>query len=191
MTNINYDYTGFYTIVLTEYGDDWQETVTRILKDCWSISIANVNILIQTENNETISLYTFFPYTLNYCEHIEPIVHDYFINGTFVNNSPIFPDKFRNFFKCPIHLSTYQLPPFMMLSEQQPNGTYLTGGIEGIMFNTMATHLNFTPIVVRSGYNVLRNVTSVDSGIKSNLRPSLDLVNEFLIKVNRIGHHHQ
>lgn len=158
MTTDTYDYTGFYTIVLTEHSDDCEETITKIFADCWSLYIANVIILTPTEDHETILLYTYFPFTPDHCEVIAPVVIDYFDNFTFALNAPVFPDKFRNFHKCPIRTSTYNLPPFMMLTRLS-NGTIRPDGIEGILLRVISQRLNFTPIIIEAATNVLRNIT--------------------------------
>lgn len=177
MTTTAYDYTGFYTIVLTEHSDDCEETIDKIFKDCWSLYIANVNVLTPTEDNETVLLYTFFPFTPDHCEHIEPIVSDYFENGTFVLNAPIFPDKLLNFFKCPLRVSSYTFAPFIMLKNKS-NGSFYTDGIEGTLFRVMSQRLNFTPITILSGYNVLKQITNSSNVQRKpqKLRSSLEMV---------------
>lgn len=176
MTADTFDYSGFYTIILTEHTDDCQETITKILADCWTHYITNVNVLTPTEDYETILLYTYFPYTSEYCELVRPIVHDFFENDTFLSDAELFPDKFQNFYQCPLLMSTYNFPPFMILNKT--NGTYCTDGLEGKIFRTMAKRLNFTPITIKSSHNMFGNVT--DRRNDSNkLRRSLEMVNEF------------
>lgn len=180
MTIDTHDYTGFYTIVLTEHSDDCEETITKIFADCWSLYIANVNILTPSEDYETILLYTYFPFAPDHCEAIVPVVVDYFENFTFVLNAPVFPDKFQNFYKCPLRISTYTLPPFMMLTTLS-NGTIRPDGIEGILFRVISQRLNFTPIIIQSAYNVLKNITNPKNkldaqSVKPKLPRSLTLV---------------
>lgn len=98
MTTDTYDYIGYYTIVLTEHMINAQEIVRAILKDCWSLYIANVVLLTPNRDYQKVFVYTFFPFTPDNCEVVEPILLDYFENGTFVNgHKSLFPDKFRNF----------------------------------------------------------------------------------------------
>lgn len=101
-----YDYTGFYTIVLQ---NATQAIIRKIFEDCWKLYIANVNILVPTEGHKTILSYTFFPFTPDECEGVRPTIHNYFRNNTFLLNAPIFPDKFRNFFKCPLKIATHNV----------------------------------------------------------------------------------
>lgn len=102
-----YDYTGFYTIVLQNATS--QAIIRKIFEDCWKLYIANVNILVPTEGYKTILSYTFFPFTPDECEGVRPTIHNYFRNNTFLLNAPIFPDKFRNFFKCPLKIATHNV----------------------------------------------------------------------------------
>lgn len=179
MSAETYDFVGFYTIVLTKHSNTNQETVANILKDCWSLYIANVIVLIPTENYEQIELYTYFPYTPEHCEGVEPVLYDYFENGTFALNVSIFPDKFRNFHKCPLTASLYHLPPFVILKPQS-NGSYHIDGIEGTIVRVIAEQLNFTTIVQLSRTNILKNITNSSTNAvndKQSVHPrSLDMV---------------
>lgn len=179
MTTKNYDFSGFYTIILTENSDDCTEIISRIFDDCWSIYVANVNILVPTDGYEIVLLYTFFPFTPESCEVIEPVVYDNFENGTFQVNASIFPEKFDNFFSCPLRVSSYTASPNVIL-QKQPNGSYYPDGIEGIMLRVMSQHLNFTPILILSGYNVLKPIpeNATVQRNKPKLRRSLEMVTQ-------------
>lgn len=174
MTTATFDYTGYYTIVLTQHSN--QETLQRILNDCWSLHIVNAVILIPTIDHMKIYLYAFFPYTPMHCEIIEPVVHDYFENGTFSFNTPIFPNKLRNFYQCPLMISTYTFDPFISLTPLS-NGLFHMDGIEGRMLVTLAKRLNFRPVIQISMFNIDIN----GSNPHPTLRKSLDMV-KFLFK---------
>lgn len=77
--------------------------------------MANVIVLAPTSTDDSILMYTFFPYTAEHCENVLPIVYNEF-NGTFIQNVPIFPEKFQNLFRCPLKVATYNFPPFVMLT---------------------------------------------------------------------------
>lgn len=178
MSTASHDFTGYYTIILTEHSDDCKETITKIFQDCWSLYMANANVLTPTEDYETIILYTFFPYAPDYCERIEAVVQDYFENNTFVYDAPIFPDKFHNFYKCPLIFSTYHFPPLILLKPLD-NGTVYIDGIEGTILRVISQRLNFTPNVVYSTTNLLRNITDgveTEHENPQKLRRSLDVV---------------
>lgn len=177
MTTATFNFAGFYTIILTKHSDDCHGIVRQIFEDCWSLYIGHVNLLIPTEDNETILLYTYFPFTPERCETVEPVIYDYFENDTFSINAPIFPNKFQNFHKCPLKISTYNIPPYMIL-KRHPNGTYHLDGIEGKMIRVLSMRLNFTPIVILSTTNTLRKIDNFSTALYTpKLKRSLDLVN--------------
>lgn len=169
----------FYTIVLTEYIVNGLEIIRKILSDFWSLHIANVVILTPCKYYKKVFLYTFFPYTPDHCEFVEPIMIDYFENGSFVNEHtvPVFAEKFTNFHECPLKLSTYNFTPFVFLMPQ-PNGSYYIDGIEGAIIRVLSQRLNFTVNVLLSRTNVLKNITnsSTVGNTKSKLPRSLELV---------------
>lgn len=178
MSSKAYDFTGFYTIILTKHNNNEYETIiTKIFKDCWSLYIANVNVLIPGSEYGNALLYTYFPFTINYCESIDPILYDHFKHDKFIRNSELFPNKFRNFFACPLRVSTYTYAPFMILKNQF-NGNYYTDGFEGIMLQVMSQRLNFTPIVILSGFNIMRPIKnrSIAKLYRPKLRRSLEMV---------------
>lgn len=158
MSDTSFDYTGFYTILLTEMCHHQHEIVSKILHDCWSLYISNVHVLTGAGIDAIGVLYTFYPYTPVYCDRVKPSIQNYYINDSFVLNSELFPPKFRNFHKCPILVSTYNLPPYMILTPQ-PNGSYYTDGIDGITLRVISQQLNFTPIVRMSSTNLIRRIT--------------------------------
>lgn len=177
MTANTFDFTGYYTVIFTEYNDDVDEIIERILMDFWSLYIANSIVLVPTKDYQTIRLFTFFPYTVDHCEKIKPVEHDYFVNGTFARNSSVFPNKFRNFHRCPLFVSSLHIPPYMILKHQQ-NGSIYTDGIEGTMLRDMSRSMNFTVMLVPA----LANLKPFGLKDKSNniaqskFRQSLDLV---------------
>lgn len=179
-----FDYHGFYTVLLTRNGgdEDQHEQVRRILSDLWSLYIASANVLAIGEDKSTAQLYTFFPFGPDYCEQVIPVVQDRFVNNSFTMSTMtnLFPDKFRNFYDCPIRVATYDFEPYMIL-QTMPNGSYRTHGIDGIIFRVICQRLNIRPIVVVSGMNVVHQITFMN--VTDALRPSLQMVRE-----NRSNH---
>lgn len=170
-----FDYHGYITIVLTKYSDDQIEQIRDMFGDLWSKYISNVNVLAIGEYNATATLYTYYPFGPNYCEEANPIVQDKFINNAFVMDSmnDLYPEKYHNFYNCPIGLATYTFAPYIILQEM-PNGSYRTDGIDGIIFRVIAQRLNFHPNVILAETNIMHKLTS--KNITSRLRPSLQMV---------------
>lgn len=173
-----FDYSGYYSVLLTEHSDDCEETIRKILEDFWSLHMANTIILIPSENYELILMYTFFPFTPEHCERVKPIVYNYFENGTFVLNLPVFPEKFNNLYRCSLKIATYHYPPFIMLTHRS-NDTYIDG-IEGVVLRVISQKLNFTTIVIPSSLNILNKIsnTSNASEIKRPYKRSLELISD-------------
>lgn len=177
MRSTAYDFKGFYTIVI--YDEFNFEIVNRILGDCWKLYISNVEILVPSKTFDTVHVYTYYPYGPDYCELVKPFEQDVFINNTFARNSQIFPEKFNNFYKCPLTLATYDFRPHMMLAPIE-NGSFILDGLDGITFRVISQRLNFTPIVKMASTNVLKKVKNKNE-TKSKLKPSLDMVKKLFI----------
>lgn len=142
MSTVTHDYAGFYTIILTELSPIQETIIDRILHDCWSLQIVNVNILtIMPADLDTV-LFTYFPYTPYFCEEVRPLIVNRFKNGSFLNGLQIFPEKLNNFFRCPLSVVTYPFEPYTILDK---DGEFW--GVEGIIFNVLSERLNFTPVV--------------------------------------------
>lgn len=144
-----FDYTGYYTIVLTEPQRDQYIIISNILNDCWSVYITNVVIVASmgSESDSRSAIYTYFPYTMYHCEIVAPVILNYYINNTFLYDIDHFPDKLKNMHKCPLTLVTHNATPFMILYRNSNDEGYRTGGIDGITFRVLSQQLNFTPII--------------------------------------------
>lgn len=123
-----------------------QVMITQIFHDCWKHHMINVNVLRFEQMDQHVYVYTYFPYTLNHCEYIESTFLFSMKNQSISIKSDFFPNKLRNFYKCPLILATYTIPPYMILHKSD-DGTYITKGIEGNLYREMATSLNFHPMV--------------------------------------------
>lgn len=168
-------FTGFYTIVLTETSKNLNKTIFDIFSDCWSLYMTNVNLLsLNCDDGNTAVLYTYYPYGEAYCEQVLPVIQDYYVNKSFQLKTEIFPEKVRNFHKCPLVLSAYEDSPHMILTAQ-PNGSFYTDGIDGIFFRVLSQKLNFTPIVKYASSNLLKKLDKVDYEIPKLAR-SLEMV---------------
>lgn len=140
-----------------------------------------MHILDPPKAFETVLVYTYFPYGPDYCELVKPVEQNIFINKTFVKNAPIFPDKFQNFYKCPLTLATYDIQPHMILNPIG-NGSFITDGLDGITFRVISQRLKFTAIDKLASINVFKEIkikNNDENNIKSELWPSLDMVNAF------------
>lgn len=113
---------------MTEHIINVQEIVRKIFDHCWSLYIANVVVLTPSKDYAKVFVYTYFPFTPEHCESVEPILLDHFENGSFASgrSKSLFPDKFRNLHQCPLIMSSYNFTPLVFLIPQ-PNGSYYIG----------------------------------------------------------------
>lgn len=156
MTDAAFDYTGFYTIVLTENQRDQYNILTNILRDCWLRHITNVIVLVSIDTQRRTAIYTYFPYTQFHCEAVAPVILNYFLaNNTFLYHETFFPPKTNNMHGCKLAVATYNLVPFMFLTKLE-NSTIYTDGIDGIVFRVLSQRLNFTPTIIVPPNNQMR-----------------------------------
>lgn len=94
MSESCFDYTGMYTVVLTESSRYQYETITRILQDCWALNIINVVVLVSIHPQARTAVYTYFPFTRFHCEAVAPVILNYYVAEGFLYGSvPFFPNK--------------------------------------------------------------------------------------------------
>lgn len=157
MTDKTFDFTGYFTIVLTENLRNQYDIITKTFEDCWQLHITNVIFLVTIDVQRKTAIYTYFPYTQFHCESVAPVILNYFIaNNSFLYaTSPLFPSKTRNLHRCPLTVATFTFIPYIFL-EKYKNGTIYIDGIDGITFRVLGQRLNFTPIILVPPNNEMR-----------------------------------
>lgn len=146
MLPTEFNYQGFYLIVVTERAPKPNGEMKMIMNDLWSLYIVNVNIIHASHFNSSIStMMTFFPYSSSHCEKVVPVVHNTFVVGQgFLEKTQHFPNKLVNLYGCPLSVVTFETPPFVILSKNDSNDTHGIKGIEGILIKVLAARMNFT-----------------------------------------------
>ncbi|XP_075214888.1 glutamate receptor ionotropic, kainate 4-like [Lycorma delicatula] len=113
-----------------------------------------------------IYLYTYYPYTSTRCSDPGPPVFlDSWnlVDRSFVKDINIFaPKKVSNLQSCPLQCSGTHTPPDSIITIKG-NNTYEFGGLGGLIFNFIAEHLNFTPVITR-----ITDTTNSYEGVYSN-----------------------
>lgn len=150
-----FDYKGFFLVVLTSISCNATQfsIMEKIFERSWYLYSLNVNVITDTSTiySHEAKMHTYFPYSPNKCDALEPILINQYVSGHFMieNQIVMFPDKLYNMHGCPVYLATFHFPPFiyLSLSNDAMNPHDLTG-IEGLMLKLMAKRLNFK-IVVR------------------------------------------
>lgn len=139
-----FEYSGFFTIVLTSIERNYVDPVRRILQDCWELYIVNVNVITYDATDyEKAFMYTYFPYTSEHCGKVNPIVYGVFWNETQLEGNQIFPEKVGNFYSCNLTIGTFSFPPYITF-ELQENSSYTFYGFEGILSKVLGQRLNFS-----------------------------------------------
>ncbi|XP_059619125.1 uncharacterized protein LOC132263398 [Phlebotomus argentipes] len=142
-----YDYTGFYTIIMTGIADNYTEIAGKMLEEFWLKNIVNVNVATYAKNDtEKAIMYTYFPFTPSHCGRVKPVVWGVLENGTFTTNGSIFPEKVNNLHRCNLTVGTFDFPPYMKLTPHG-NGSYYYDGFEGIVTRVLGQRLNFSLIL--------------------------------------------
>uniref|UniRef100_A0A3F2ZEN3 Uncharacterized protein n=1 Tax=Phlebotomus papatasi TaxID=29031 RepID=A0A3F2ZEN3_PHLPP len=141
-----FNYMGYYTIVLTSVPKNYVEVVTKIFEDCWRLYIINVNVVTHDPHNAKISyMLTYFPYTPSHCGQVNPVITAVIRENIGVSHAKIFPEKVSNFYGCKLTVGTFQVPPYIIL-KQQEDGRNILDGFEGIISRVLSQRLNFTLI---------------------------------------------
>lgn len=150
ITAESFDYSGYYTIVVTEFTETNSSIIQNILEDCWERHIINVNILVpQKDTRSQVRLYTYFPFTPFNCEKVRPVIWNYFDEGRLVYlNKQLFPHKIKNLYQCPLTVVTVEIPPYIFIGGVHTNNTLTVQGIDANLINLLAEEMNFKLIVL-------------------------------------------
>lgn len=166
--NQNYfDFTGYFTIIVTErVSDDSLTIITKILIECWHHQITNVIVLIDGVDDDrsiwkTI-IYTYFPYSSpSDCGRVNPVVMAEFNQNILKWHTTIateiFPEKSNSLHGCPLNLCTFRAvePLIILKANSLSTSSYTLYGIEGYIYGMLAARLNFTTNIVLSPNNEL------------------------------------
>lgn len=122
MTPDQYDYHGFYSIILSQQSIDDLYAMFDLL---WTSLIYNVNILVQM--NDSVNVFTFYPFARgSQCHDTEPVKINQFTNDTWKEKS-FFPAKMQNFHRCKLKIVAYEYGPAAQRT-LHPNGTITYNG---------------------------------------------------------------
>lgn len=128
--------------------------------------MVNVNVMTWDAVGNHVNVFTYFPFSVDSCEQIKPVLLMTINNETAFSEDDLFRNKLANFQSCPLWLSTYTVPPYMILHEMD-DGSFKTKGIEGNLYRELGKSLNFRPMVrigrerhlggAKANFGLLRN----------------------------------
>ncbi|KAM7348209.1 uncharacterized protein ACRADG_007625 [Cochliomyia hominivorax] len=140
--NKNYDTFEYYFIFLHAPDEIAHKDMELIFRYCFNNYWLHCNVMMLRTNGE-ILVYTYFPFKENHCFQTQPEIINEYKNNRFVNEE-IFPDKLSNLHGCPMKVTTWNSPPFVM---NRPNKRYpnlKVTGFEMIIVNALSQTMNFT-----------------------------------------------
>lgn len=131
---------GYYLIVLV---DGEIKQLGEIFRLLWKIQIYNVIAIYQNENLN-VQLKTFMPFNSMKCNDTEPILHNEFHRGKFVNGvENLYPNKMRNLHCCPVRVAiSNESQPFIFVSPLA-NKTFSFKGRDISLISVLSSRLNF------------------------------------------------
>ncbi|KAG6450255.1 uncharacterized protein LOC115443595 [Manduca sexta] len=122
-------------LVLTTFVED----LSGVTRTAWQNDVADIIIVNQNFDGD-ISLTTFFPYGKGICGDYSPVVLK-------IDAEAFFPNKFDNFYGCPIRTALMNFAPYLKVDMK--NGTLNSiVGIDGRIFLYVMEALNATIDVV-------------------------------------------
>ena len=140
--NMKEDGLEYYFIFLRTADNRQPKEMERIFRYCFDNFWLHCNIMVQNSKGE-VFIYTYFPFKSNRCFETKPQLINKFMDKRFINDI-IFPDKLHNLNKCPLKLTTWIIPPFVMNKTNSFFPQTKVGGFEVIIMLAMSRRMNFT-----------------------------------------------
>ncbi|XP_026724852.1 uncharacterized protein LOC113491864 [Trichoplusia ni] len=119
-----------------------QSDLWKYIKVTWENDQGDI-VIISADKAGNVTLSTFFPYSDETCENYNPVI--------LKPNDNLFPNKFNNFYQCPVRASVMQLMPKTHIIRSNENVTTV-GGYDGSIF-----------MIILDKMNATLDVTSVDN----------------------------
>lgn len=132
----------YYFIFLQAYDKDIPKEMDRIFKYCFDNFWIHCNVMIQNEKGEVL-VYTYFPFKNGECFQTKGEIINQFIGNRFVNDI-MFPDKLQNLHECPLKLTTWIVPPFVMNRTNSFIPSRKVSGFEIFIMVAISRDMNFT-----------------------------------------------
>ncbi|EDW82674.1 uncharacterized protein Dwil_GK25009 [Drosophila willistoni] len=132
----SYKRNGYFIIVYTGGESGRLVTIREIFKRLFFIYVLNVSVFLLSRQGY-VEMYTYFPYGPEVCCSALPVHYATFPPTTM--DTILFPNKLRNLYGCELIAVTFENRPFVFIDSDQK-----LQGIEGMLFNTLADHMNFT-----------------------------------------------
>lgn len=131
----HYNQHGLYLIILTTNSTN---ELNKMFDSLWRSFVYNVNILMQINNS--VKMFTFFPFNRDKCHETKPVEINEYKNGKWKTNN-FFPSKLRNFYKCRLKASCYEYGPSCQKTIDAKGNVSLSGS-DAELLTTLSKVLN-------------------------------------------------
>lgn len=134
--------------------------MVEIFEITMKISLMNVNVLTKELNTSIWTLYTYKPY-MRSCNSFEIQKIETFTSVNYTNDlndlmlSENFPTQELIFNNCPLFISTFFVPPYVIIRNFY-NGSFQYDGIDVVIVNEISKTLNLIPIYMQAPDNQKR-----------------------------------
>lgn len=125
-----FDFQGFFLVAMVEKYKNQYEDMEKIFQSMWQHSIVNVNALAVASDG-SLDMFTFHPYTADYCGKAAPKLENKFVNSSFIVSRKHYRDKLMNLFGCSLRVVTFNIAPLMFVVTSGNSSTDDVRGIEG------------------------------------------------------------
>lgn len=134
-----FNFKGFYIFALM--AKEKINEIQEIFDTLWKKNIYNIYVIYAI--GDAIEVATFMPFGVSSCHNTAPRVVARYQNDSFVQSTDLnFADKFKNLFKCPIIISTFD-DHFSVIRTKAKNGTYKLSGFDLDLVKELSKALNF------------------------------------------------
>lgn len=155
---------GYHIVILNTPMD-----ISELAVVFWSKKLINVNFL--HFNNVRVALQTYFPFNKKSCNDTELVTINEFndATGAWATNE-FFPEKLKNFHRCPIKVTTHKNVVPYIVREEMGNGKSVLRGRVIEIVNAFSQSLNFTAVVdyessISSWENCIKKVKNHEADI--------------------------
>ncbi|CRK90115.1 CLUMA_CG003833, isoform A [Clunio marinus] len=108
----------------------------------WNLRIVNVNIIC-AKTNQSVSVFSFMPFTQNNCRDTKPILINQYQNGKFIKPSNFFdPLKIKDMKGCPVRVALTNSSEAVFYTSMEKNKNKICGP-DIKLISTLSKALNF------------------------------------------------
>ncbi|CAD7090643.1 unnamed protein product [Hermetia illucens] len=148
LTDKYFNFDGFFLLIISSEIKDPISFCRNMFNYFFNVYILEVAVLHRPSDSERVNLYTFIPFSENKCDDTEPVLFNFYENGSF-QDTRFFPGRINNFHECEITAIAIESPPFV--EADTVNGTLVIDkGYEVLLLKQLAEVLNFKLKVIRS-----------------------------------------